>query len=72
MKQLLKHVKETSDNGQASFQKLYLQIKLQLAELQDFPPINYLSITSCDGSIITLGSSRSNILSGKYLCWNLN
>ena len=41
VKQLLKHVKETSDNGQASSQKLYLQIELQLAELQDFPPINY-------------------------------
>ena len=68
VKQLLKHVKETSDNGQASSQKLYLQIELQLAKLQDFP----VSITSCIGSIITFGSSRSNIFSGKYLCWNLD
>ena len=41
VKQLLKHAKQTSDNGQASSQKLYLQIELQLAELQDFPCINY-------------------------------
>ena len=41
VKQLLKHVKKTSDNRQASSQKLYLQIKLQLVKLQDFPHINY-------------------------------